>query len=66
VPIIAIFRNAVSRCPGIVQSAMLNQLDTGGTLDKIEVNSKKGHSQKVYKYPFLKLIVGGTGRHRTG
>ena len=62
-PIMGIFRNTLSRCQNIVQSTTVNQLETGDTLGEIEENSKnskkKGHSQKVCKCPFLKLIVVG-------
>ena len=61
-PIMAIFRNAFSHCPDIVQSATVNQRETGDTLGEMEENSKnskKGYSQKVCKYPFLKLIMVG-------
>jgi hypothetical protein len=46
-PIMAIFRNALSRCSDIVQSVAVNQLETSDILGKMEVNlknSKKGNS----------------------
>jgi hypothetical protein len=57
--IIAIFRNTLNRCPDIVQSATVNQLEMGDTLGEMEEIQKKRHSQKVCKCPFLKLIVVG-------
>jgi hypothetical protein len=40
-PIIAIFRNTLSRCSDIVQSAAVNQLEMSDTLSKMEVNTGK-------------------------
>ena len=37
-PIMAIFRNAFSRCPDIVQSETINQLETGENLGEMEEN----------------------------
>ena len=39
-PIRDFFRNALNRCPDIVQSATVNELKTGDTLEKMELNSK--------------------------
>jgi hypothetical protein len=47
--IMAIFRNAFSRCPGIVQSARVNQLETGDTLGKMEENSKNSKKRTLTK-----------------
>ena len=40
-PIIAVFRNTLSRCSDIVQSAAVNQLEMSDTLGKMEVNTVK-------------------------
>ena len=48
-PIMAIFRNAFSRCPDIVQSATVNQLETGDTLGEMEENSKNSKKKDTYK-----------------
>jgi hypothetical protein len=40
-PIMAIFRNTLSRCSDIVQSAAVNQLEMSDTLGKMEVNIGK-------------------------
>ena len=48
-PIMAIFRNAFSRCPDIVQSATVNQLETGDTLGEIEENSKNSKKKGTHK-----------------
>ena len=39
-PIRDFFRNALNRRPDIVQSATINELKTGDTLEKMELNSK--------------------------
>mgnify|MGYP003984272593 FL=1 len=48
-PIMAIFRNAFSRCPDIVQSATVNQLETGDTLGELEENSKNSKKKDTHK-----------------
>lgn len=48
-PIMAIFRNAFSRCPDIVQSATVNQLETDDNLGKMEKNSKNSKKKDTYK-----------------
>jgi hypothetical protein len=48
-PIMAIFRNAFSHCPDIVQSATVNQLETGDTLGEMEENSKNSKKKDTHK-----------------
>ena len=48
-PIMVIFRNAFSHCPDIVQSATVNQLETGDTLGEIEENSKNTKKKGTHK-----------------
>jgi hypothetical protein len=48
-PIMVIFRNAFSRCPDIVQSATVNQLEMGDTLGGMEENSKNSKKKDTHK-----------------
>ena len=48
-PIRAFFRNALNRCPDIVQSATVNQLETGDTLGELEENSKNSKKKGTHK-----------------
>jgi hypothetical protein len=48
-PIMAIFRNAFSHCPDIVQSATVNQRETGDTLGEMEENSKNSKKKDTHK-----------------
>ena len=48
-PIMAIFRNAFSHCPDIVQSATVNQREMGDTLGEMEENSKNSKKRTLTK-----------------
>ena len=48
-PIMAIFRNTLSCCPDIFQSATVNQLETGDSLGKMEENSKNSKKKDTHK-----------------
>ena len=48
-PIMAIFRNAFSRCPDIVQSATVNQRQTGDTLGEMEEKNQKIKKKDTHK-----------------
>ena len=45
----AVFRNTLSRCSDIVQSAAVNQLEMSDTLGKMEVNIGKLKKKDTHK-----------------
>ena len=43
------FRNTLNHCKEIIQSATVNQLETGDSLGKMEENSKNSKKKDTYK-----------------